>query len=389
MHASRRLAARCGVPPPPPFDPRSLADASTEAIIAATRTQPTPLAFSSDAAAVAAGVKPVLRVGDRFSFACTGCGACCRSYSASVSLDSADMYRMSRGHVSMLASRPEAFRFVLGLFSTSTLPPGTSLINFNLPQHCSGVAPLLLLKSNETGVCSFAVRSSPGSSSLSCSHGPSRMPTTCTLYPVGVLLRPAAGDVLQPRAALFTVDARGCEGLEPNAAASQLKSVGEYGATRGVTARVAESDWCAALVASVAVCRLDVLLAAAQQALNDALSNHATTSRATASTPRQSPVDAYMAALRRAWFKFPVQREWGQVQDALVRDTRRIVEVVAHACEQVTAHAAEMKQAAAGGGRKRSQRATDQVHMDAVRAAADTVWERCLHAKLREAGLSD
>ena len=80
-----------------------------------------PPHLSEDAGAVVSGRKTLLDVDSKFRFACSGCGACCRSYAETVLVDAADVFLLPKA--ARPAARPAAFRATTGLFRLAALPP--------------------------------------------------------------------------------------------------------------------------------------------------------------------------------------------------------------------------------------------------------------------------
>ena len=85
-----------------------------------------PLSLAADAHLVAVGRKALLVEDDAFRFACTGCGACCRSFADTVLLDPQDLWRMRNASAISLDSL-EHFRHAIGRFTLAALPPGWTL----------------------------------------------------------------------------------------------------------------------------------------------------------------------------------------------------------------------------------------------------------------------
>jgi hypothetical protein len=235
------------------------------AVISAVEADAFPLAFSSDVGGVALGFKPLLHEplkgtveaqapvagvaaapssspSSSFSFSCTSCGRCCRSYASSILLDPHDIHRMTaaeaaataatgssrpgsaRADLGLLRRFPGRFRTALGRFALAALPPasrpqgGTGSDRvlvvsdggesgaepFAVPIVAEGgLAPVVFLRPVDTGGgdtrCGFAVPAGPGPgpgsppnaalvrspAPLRCSLGPEGMPYACSLYPLG------------------------------------------------------------------------------------------------------------------------------------------------------------------------------------------------------------
>lgn len=131
-----------------------------------------PKDFSADCADVLLEKKVAMEASDKFAFSCTGCGACCRSFSDTVQVDAADAAAMSielarqtsaaskAAVPSALVLKPSAFRQEVGFFSTAALPRGAQAVSLSgqafLPPQ------LQALSSHLVHVQTFDVTSSAG-----------------------------------------------------------------------------------------------------------------------------------------------------------------------------------------------------------------------------------
>jgi hypothetical protein len=220
--------------------------------------QELPLRFSGDPEAVLTGQRRVVSASSAFSFACTGCGACCRTFPNDVMLDTHDVWLLSRAAgaagglkstTDLHAQFPKAFNQQLGLFESGDHPSEDTVRK---------MAPVMFLRSKRVKQvasrtkaerieerCWFAVQgdkteveladeaphadddgnttrppvvkppsrkatwSNTPEPGLRCSLGKDNMPTACALYPLGELYNgPAA------TAATETGTATGGEGKE-------------------------------------------------------------------------------------------------------------------------------------------------------------------------------
>ena len=208
-----------------------------------------PLSFSGDASLLLSGERRVVTSASEFDFACTGCGACCRSYPNDVMLDPHDIFLVSRAAAAGLGSTsdmhreyPRAFQSQLGIFESAP-----HLIEEKMQARSSAtigsaplaslhkLAPVLFLRtkrvkqtSKQTGAvrveerCWFSysaektpvpmeadaegeavsasgepvmarppARKTPAGNNstagLRCRLGPAHQPTACALYPLGEL----------------------------------------------------------------------------------------------------------------------------------------------------------------------------------------------------------
>jgi len=215
-----------------------------------------PSYFPEDTLQVLNKEKGLLSSKDSFSFACTGCGACCRNYSSTVILDPYDIHRMgifvpdSRVDVSILY--PKHFSRRIGLFELEALPHGTASLGGTLNglpvKHTKGTAPVLFLaqqakeeeKEAASARCAFSVPRPEGG--LLCTLGPDKMPLSCSLYPLGYFMAGKRG------ADFFSVDNRGCEGLSKESPSSF--GVHDYLAKGDMNNRIALSSWWQSLATS-------------------------------------------------------------------------------------------------------------------------------------------
>lgn len=205
-----------------------------------------PLSFSGDAALLLSGERRVVTSTSEFDFACTGCGACCRSYPNDVMLDPHDVWLVSRAAAAGLGSTsdmhrqfPRAFQTQLGIFEAAPHlveeKVRSSAATGNAPlASLHKLAPVLFLRtkrvkqtskqtgavrveercwfsysaektqvpmeeddvneavsvSGEPGVVRPPTRKTPAGNStagLRCRLGPAHQPTACALYPLGEL----------------------------------------------------------------------------------------------------------------------------------------------------------------------------------------------------------
>jgi len=280
------------LPPPEPFNPPANNPAGFLAELRSFATrfpqheadelvQELPLAFSGDAGAVLSGQRRVVSADSQFSFACTGCGSCCRSYPNDVMLDVHDVWLLSRSPTggeggpmrsttAMHLQYPRAFNRQLGLFESAPH------VNIDTARK---MAPVLFLRSKRVKQvaarskterieerCWFAKQSDKdgsieldedeapfaeedgndtrppvvkppsrnagklnglGEPGLRCSLGKDNMPTSCALYPLGELYNGPAGDAAATAAPAAATDASGASG-EPKAAESSAATTQYY-----------------------------------------------------------------------------------------------------------------------------------------------------------------
>lgn len=102
-----------------------------------------PKDFSADCADTLLEKKVAMVAEDKFAFSCTGCGACCRSFSDTVQVDPADAAAMSLELArqagtasgasatipSALTLLPTSFKLETGFFSTAALPRGAQAVS--------------------------------------------------------------------------------------------------------------------------------------------------------------------------------------------------------------------------------------------------------------------
>lgn len=221
-----------------------------------------------------------------FSFACTACGSCCRSYVDSIMLDIPDVHRMSNGYVqkviktasspqsnptntykNLVQAHPEAFRYRLGEFSLETLgdpslkslrsnPKTYKLLEdnhtisisdtFRIPiKYYAGTVPILFLasvqKEGRDKRCAFSAllpeeagkqeQVQRRTSSKRTKH-PSRAAQarlTCTLtpeyMPYACSLYPFGDFFSNSVTRFYSVDEEGCEGIKllPSSNVSPLR----------------------------------------------------------------------------------------------------------------------------------------------------------------------
>ena len=221
-----------------------------------------PPSLPHDAPRVLAGGKRLLDDAQPLTFACTGCGACCRAYAPSVLLDPRDVALLAphlpgqpRAAGDVSAALPRHFTRRVGSFPLAALPPsaalrlGGSLLGLPLAR-AEGTAPVLFLRAQGRGAgarCALAAPARGGG--LRCSLGKAGMPLACALYPLGAFL-PAEGSGAGALPALYTQDGRGaCEGL--GAAGARAGAAPEparaYLARGALAPRLASAAWWQAL----------------------------------------------------------------------------------------------------------------------------------------------
>jgi hypothetical protein len=216
-----------------------------------------PSFLPADAGAVAAGSKPLLTARDAFSFACTGCGACCRSHTDAVLVDPLDALRLRRRLRALGAAAPRpALRRLLGLFESRALPPGSAPLPAGAGE--AGIAPVLYLRSvthasDGAGApkrCGFSAvahtpprapvapdspRPAPPLPPLECTLGRDAMPTACALYPLGDFFELQHGS----RDVLYSLDVKACEGV----GAGPARPVAAYVAANALSPRREAALW--------------------------------------------------------------------------------------------------------------------------------------------------
>jgi hypothetical protein len=304
---------------PPPNNPAGFL-AELKSFAAATRSSTAeglerqlPISFSGDVAAVLDGKRRIVTSDSAFNFACTGCGACCKSAPRDVMLDSHDIWNISRADglhsaadsssttTSLYAAYPKAFVRKLGIFESAEHLIETDDETRGWIASARKLVPVVFLhpkrvkqvvttpsnggqkpqqKSAVEDRCWFAYTSamkkveleqdeqaestdakvptiarppsrSAGASSTSkglrCRLGPSNMPTTCALYPLGELYStPAAASAPSGAASssrYYTLDVNGCEGTHVFKTSATSLTVGDYSARNHLDARRSEWEW--------------------------------------------------------------------------------------------------------------------------------------------------
>jgi hypothetical protein len=216
---------------------------------------------ATDADAVVVGAKSLVSPASPLNFSCSGCGACCRTLSATVLVDAADLWRMTRGGVPLQTTY---FSRAVGLFSRDALNARTETVakdalhrfGFSTTRLKSGTAPILFLKpraaaKDEDPTCGFLVnRGGTGESArLECGLGINGMPLSCSLYPLGHFLRSDSG------IDFFTVDAGKCEGVGASASEAGKAhdtGVGDFLSRNSLVDRLAAADTVRGLVTAYA-----------------------------------------------------------------------------------------------------------------------------------------